>query len=122
MRKDQPSLSEKRGGRAWPVIRGIVIALPVIAVFASLLSAADPIFEERFDEFVRLFNIENLPEYIFRLVYILIFAYALAGTYLHAAQKIGRERWMGSLWSLRSSGLPKRRSCWGVWRCCSPCS
>ena len=37
--------------------------------------------------FIDLFKIDNLPEYIFRLVYILIFAYALAGTFLHAAQK-----------------------------------
>ncbi|NWG35405.1 MAG: DUF4173 domain-containing protein [Chloroflexi bacterium] len=87
VRKDQPSRREKRGSRVWSVVRGIVIALPVVAVFASLLSAADPIFELRFNEFINLFNLENLPEYIFRLVYILIFAYALAGTYLHAAQK-----------------------------------
>lgn len=87
VRKDQPSRSERRGSHVWSVIRGIVIALPVIAVFASLLSAADPIFEERFDAFIKVFNIENLPEYIFRLVYILVAAYALAGTYLHAAQR-----------------------------------
>jgi len=87
VRKEQPSTGEKRSGRVWSIVRGIVIALPVIAVFASLLSAADPIFEKRFADFIELFNIDNLPEYIFRLVYILIFAYALAGTYLHAAQK-----------------------------------
>ena len=86
VRKEQPSQGEKRGSSIWPIIRGIVIALPVIAVFASLLSSADPIFEKRFADFIELFNIDNLPEYIFRLVYILIFAYALAGTYLHAAQ------------------------------------
>ena len=91
VRKEQPSLSAKRSSRIWPVIRGIVIALPVIAIFASLLSAADPIFEKRFADFIELFNIDNLPEYIFRLVYILIFAYALAGTYLHAAQKSGED-------------------------------
>jgi hypothetical protein len=87
VKKEQPSPSEKRSSRIWPVVRGIVIALPVIAIFASLLSAADPIFEKRFADFIEVFNIDNLPEYIFRLVYILIFAYALAGTYLHAAQK-----------------------------------
>ena len=91
MKKEQPSPSEKRSSRVWPIVRGIVIALPVIAVFASLLSAADPIFEKRFADFIDIFNIDNLPEYIFRLVYILIFAYALAGTYLHAAQKSGEE-------------------------------
>jgi hypothetical protein len=86
-RRDQPSQTEKRAGRIWPVVRGIVIALPVIAIFASLLSAADPIFAKRFEDFIKIFKIENLPEYIFRLVYILVFAYALAGTFLHAAQK-----------------------------------
>ncbi len=87
MRKSQPSLGEKRSGRVWAVVRGIVLALPVVAVFASLLSSADPIFEERLSALIDLFNIQNLPEYIFRLVMILAAAYALAGTYLHAAQK-----------------------------------
>ena len=83
----QPALSEKRSARVWPVLRGIVIALPIIAIFASLLSSADPIFANRFKDFIDLFRIDNLPEYIFRLAYILIFGYLLAGTFLHAAQK-----------------------------------
>lgn len=87
VKKEQPSPSEKRSSHIWPIVRGIVIALPVIAIFASLLSSADPIFEKRFQDFIELLNIENLPEYIFRLFYILVFAYAIAGTYLHAAQK-----------------------------------
>jgi uncharacterized protein DUF4153 len=85
VRSEQPEVSQNRSARVWPILRGIVIALPVIAIFASLLSSADPIFGKRIKEFTDLFNIENLPEYIFRLVYILVFAYALAGTYLHAA-------------------------------------
>jgi len=84
---EQPALSQKPGARVWPVVRGIVIALPVIAIFASLLSSADPIFANRFKDFIDVFRIDNLPEYIFRLVYILILAYLLAGTFLHAAQK-----------------------------------
>ena len=80
--------SVRQGTNFLPILRGIVIALPVIAVFASLLSSADPIFASRFEDLIALFRIENLPEYIFRLVYILIFAYALAGTYLHAAQSL----------------------------------
>ena len=83
----QPSTGEKRSAQAWPVVRGIVIALPVIAIFASLLSSADPVFAKQFENLTDLFKIDNLPEYIFRLAYILIFAYALAGTFLHAAQK-----------------------------------
>jgi len=87
VKRDQPSLGERRSSSIWPYVRGIVIALPVIAIFASLLSSADPIFADRFEKFIDLFNIENLPEYIFRLVLILVLAYAIAGVYLHAAQK-----------------------------------
>ena len=87
VRRDQPEGSPNRGRQVWPILRGIVIALPVIAIFASLLSSADPIFAKRFEDFIELFNIDNLPEYIFRLVYILVFAYAIAGAFLHAAQK-----------------------------------
>ena len=93
--RDQPSvpapgaqaqIHEKRSVQAWPILRGIVIALPVIAIFASLLSSADPIFATRMNELVELFNLENLPEYIFRMILILLVAYVLAGTILHAAQ------------------------------------
>lgn len=91
LRSEQPSLSQRRGTLIWPVLRGFVIALPVIAIFASLLTSADPIFADRFEKFIELFNLENLPEYIFRLVYILVFAYAIAGIFLHAAQKSGEQ-------------------------------
>jgi hypothetical protein len=84
---EQPSVSQKGNNQVWPILRGVVIALPIIAIFASLLSSADPIFAERLESLINLFKLDNLPEYIFRLVYILIFAYALAGAFLHAAQK-----------------------------------
>lgn len=81
------SPGQKRNTQILPYIRGIVIALPVIAIFASLLSSADPIFGRQFESFIGLFKIDHLPEYIFRLVYILVLAYAVAGAFLHAAQK-----------------------------------
>lgn len=86
-RREQLTVGEQRGARVWPYLRGAIIALPIIAIFASLLSSADPIFAKQFENLIDLFRIENLPEYIFRFVYILVFAYALAGTFLHAAQK-----------------------------------
>jgi hypothetical protein len=69
----------------WPVVRGLAIALPIVAIFAALLSSADVVFGQRLDDFVELFKLENLPEYIFRVIYILFVAYALAGVILHAA-------------------------------------
>jgi len=70
---------------AWPVIRGLIIALPVVAVFASLLASADAVFQARLEDFLDLLNIDNLGEYIFRLSYILVGAYLLTGVFLHAA-------------------------------------
>lgn len=94
--RERPEGGQKGTARIWPALRGLVIALPVVAVFAALLSSADPIFANRLDAFVALFNIENLPEYIVRLVLILLLAYGLAGAILHAAsasnERAGDER------------------------------
>lgn len=84
-RKTAPAVEgtpEKRGwSRAWPILRGVLIALPIVAVFGVLLASADQIFA---DWVTRLFNIEKLPEYLFRLFYILVIAAVLVGVYLKA--------------------------------------
>jgi hypothetical protein len=79
----------------WPVLRGIVIALPVVAIFAALLASADVVFGHELDALIKLLRLENLPEYIFRLVYILIGAYLLAGVFLHAALQSRDEKLIG---------------------------
>ncbi|HTX89667.1 MAG TPA: DUF4173 domain-containing protein [Anaerolineales bacterium] len=84
-----------RWKRVWAILRGILIAVPVVAIFAALLSSADVVFAQRLHDFTRLFRLENLPEYIFRAVYILIGAYALAGILLHAALKSKDEKLLG---------------------------
>lgn len=82
---EQPvGLPSGRWRRVLPVIRGLLIAIPVTAIFASLLAAADPIFGDYVADFIEIFKLENLPEYIFRGVYILILGYLLAGLYIHA--------------------------------------
>lgn len=70
---------------AWPVVRGLVIALPIVAIFAALLSSADAVFEKGLHDFLYALSLDNLPELIFRLCYILVGAYLLAGVFLHAA-------------------------------------
>ena len=82
--------------RFWAILRGILIALPIVAVFAALLSSADLVFAQRLQEFTRLFRLEKLPEYIFRGIYILIGAYALAGVFLHAVLKSQDEKLFGT--------------------------
>jgi len=81
--------------RFWAILRGVLIAIPIIVIFAALLSSADLVFAQRLQSFITLFRLENLPQYIFRCIYILIGAYALAGTILHAARKSQDENLVG---------------------------
>jgi hypothetical protein len=92
---EQAGTGKRGASQVWPVVRGILIALPIVAVFAALLSSADVVFGQRLDDLIELFKLEKLPEYIFRLAYILVGAYALAGVFLHAASQSGDEKLVG---------------------------
>jgi hypothetical protein len=93
VRKEQTETGIQPSRRnIWPVVRGIVIALPIIAIFASLLASADVIFGQRLGDLIKWFNIENLPQLIFRLVYIVLIGYALAGVVLHASTESRDEK------------------------------
>lgn len=92
-REAQAASGEARTpSRFWPVLRGLLIALPVVAVFASLLASADVIFSQQLDRVVELFRLENLPQYIFRGIYIAVGAWLIAGILLHAAARSAEEK------------------------------
>ena len=80
----------------WPVVRGILIALPILVIFASLLASADLVFSQKLQAFISLFNLERLPEYILRLFIILAGAFLLAGVFLHAAASSRDEKLAGA--------------------------
>ncbi|MBT3338184.1 MAG: DUF4173 domain-containing protein [Anaerolineae bacterium] len=86
---------EREAKKFVPIVRGLLIALPVVAIFAGLLSSADLVFAERMDAFVELFRLEKLPEYIFRGIYILILSYILVGVLLYAARNSQDEKLIG---------------------------
>lgn len=67
-----------------PVLRGLALAFPIVLILTILLSSADPIFNDQINNFFALFRVENLGEFLFRLVYIMVFGYLFAGTLLHA--------------------------------------
>ncbi len=72
---------KQKGKKGWAVVRGLLIALPIVALLALLLSSADPIFA---DWLARVLNIEKLPQYLFRLFYIVVIGTFLVGLFLHA--------------------------------------
>lgn len=71
------------------ILRGVLLALPILAIFTCLLASADLIFAERLSHIAELlFDWERLA----RLMVILIIAYLLMGMFLHAAQKSTEEQ------------------------------
>lgn len=101
----QATASSSGWKRAWAVLRGLLIAIPILAIFAALLASADVVFAQVLNRFIALFRLEKSPEYLFRLAYILVGAYLLAGVFLHAAQKSRDENLIGEEKPLLSAFL-----------------
>jgi hypothetical protein len=70
-----------------PILRGLLIALPIVAFFTFLLTSADAIFSQILVEHLEDFN---LGEKIIRVVIILVCAYLLSGIFLYTFAQ-GRE-------------------------------
>ena len=79
-----------------PILRGILLALPVLFIFAALLSSADLVFAQKLDSFLANFRLENIGEYLFRGSYILIIAYFFVGFIRHAALRSQQEKFWGA--------------------------
>ncbi len=68
-----------------PVLRGILIALPIVILFSSLLASADLVFAQKIGDFFENFSGEQILETIWRSVLALLCAYLVGGAFLHAA-------------------------------------
>jgi Domain of unknown function (DUF4173) len=72
------AVAERRGERWRPLLRGLLIALPLLIVFGALFAAADAVFQ------VQLRNLVDLdflgPELVFRAVLAALAGWLFAGT------------------------------------------
>jgi len=75
-----------------PYLRGLLLALPVLGILTFFLAQADPIFNDRIQNSLAWFRIENLGEIVFRLVYILVIAYVLLSSYYFAVVESKKYR------------------------------
>jgi len=75
-----------------PIVRGLLVALPILAFFTALLASADLVFNAKVTE---LFSGGKIGDYVRQLLVILICAYLLAGTLLHAALRSRDEKLLG---------------------------
>jgi len=77
------------------VLRGILLALPILVVFAALLTAADLIFADYVETALSWLNIELLAEYIGRMLVIIISAIFLLGALAVSLSDPGERRLIG---------------------------
>lgn len=91
--KNKQAEPEKRKflSGAAPVVRGILLAAPVILVFTALLASADAIFSQQVTNLLDVFDLKRLPEYIVRFTLILVLGWMIAGVYLHALTRSQKE-------------------------------
>ncbi|MDH5507617.1 MAG: DUF4173 domain-containing protein [Anaerolineae bacterium] len=66
------------------VARGLLLAVPILWIFAGLLASADPIFSDNLDRFLDIFKIEDFWEFFWQLFIIGSIAYLTTGIFTHA--------------------------------------
>jgi hypothetical protein len=88
---------QKSSNRQWIValLRGLLLALPVIALLTALLASADPIFSTRLEGFLSFFKLEKLGEYVLRAIYIVCLGFLLLGVFLHSLTASQEEKLIG---------------------------
>lgn len=84
-----------KGRFVWGLLRGLIIALPLVLCFGSLLASADLVFNQKMDDLFEEFTAEKITENIQRFVLIVSCAYLLAGTFLHSALRSGDNELTG---------------------------
>ncbi len=71
------------------LLRGLLLAIPVLVVFTALLSSADLIFQQNIQHMLADFDLENLTETILRGFMVLCVAYFFIGILQNAAAHSG---------------------------------
>jgi hypothetical protein len=74
------------------ILRGLLIALPIVVIFAMLLASADVVFNQKIADFFDIFDSEKITEYVFRFFMILTCAFLLGGVYLHTISQSKDEK------------------------------
>lgn len=74
------------------IVRGLLIALPIVILFTSMFASADLVFDQKLTEFLDKFEADDVSEYISRTISILMCAYLVAGIFLHAASESTDEK------------------------------
>jgi hypothetical protein len=84
---DVPTLRAKGRQNVFPILRGSLLALPVLGVFTLLLTSADLVFADYVDQAFSTQIFNNLGEWVWRSVLIMGAAWMMAGGLVYALGK-----------------------------------
>ncbi len=87
-----PESSHKPRISIWAVLRGLLLAFPIVFFLALLLVSADPVFSK---ELEKILDIDRFVEYAVRLALVGIVGYILSGIYLYSREKSNRSDLIG---------------------------
>jgi len=85
--EESESTQKKSKGKGLAILRGVLIAIPLLVIFGLLFSAADPIFSERISGAFSWLRIEITDEFVAQVVLVLLFTYFGFGALWHALTK-----------------------------------
>jgi len=77
------------------ILRGSLLALPILILLAALLASADAVFESNLKNFFAFFNWENLTEFILRALLVLALTIFIAITYFFMSERSNDEQLFG---------------------------
>lgn len=89
-KKGQPGL-QKQPARLMPLVRGILIAIPIIIVLTVLLASADLVFQSQVSLLFDWIKPDNLTELAFRTFYVISIGYILLSAYAFGRDKSREE-------------------------------
>ena len=90
--RDRPRRAEGGERRALPaVLRGVLIALPLLLIFGALFASADTIFADQLQGLAAFFGAFNLGDGVAQAFLILMITWFLTGMYWHALTQAGGQ-------------------------------
>ena len=92
IQKERPEQPKEKKFPIMPILRGVLIAIPVVLFFTALLSSADVVFNQKLLDIFDQITLRTFFENLYRLFIIVFWAYLLAGLFLHAAAKSQDEK------------------------------
>ena len=92
----QRMLSNRQGrAQAMAILRGVLLAFPILVLLIALLSGADIIFADRVEEALRWLDLERITEWIGRGTVILLSGLFSLGCLVQALRPLGSRRLAG---------------------------